>query len=178
MIRATVKIKRVISKVSNKCSGWVTCNVETFLEKSVIHPTSSNILIIVRDDGKWVPIEGDVVSLYKKPSNEGWFVEKTPFNGHPDPYIYERKIEGKEIFDVNGESINLYRIPDFSKVLWFEIKPVVCYYNELTRFQHCEAITTSTFDLTNAPDQLIWSIYERQPGGVVHRIVTGKQQNL
>lgn len=169
---AQVRIKDVVNCTTSPKTGWTTYKVRVILSESVIAKPNNNkvIDIIKRSTDNWIPIIGDLVDLYKRSSNNSWFVRQTPFNGNPNAHAYIRDTSTKELLTIGDREYNLYRLPDFSKVLWFEIKPVLCFFNELTGFQSCKVVTNRIIDFEEHPDQLIWSIYERQEEGVINLI--------
>jgi len=163
-VRAQVVITKAKFVMTTK-RDWKTWEIEIDPKRYTTTGGRSlmrRITLSVPPEMEYVPIVGDQVELTQS-GYSFWIPQTTPFTGG-SPGDYERDVSTKEEFEVDGEIEMLYRHPNYSKLKYFEIKPVMCYYNPITGYQVCEVVTTNKIKLDDNPDQLIWSIFERAEG--------------
>ncbi len=166
-IRAQVLI--VGARFTNEThKGWKTwaCDIDPkryTLENG--RSMAKRIQITVPPEQEIEPIVGDQMELIMI-NPQTWMPSTTPFTGSVADYT--RNVSEKHEMEIDGVKETLYRFPDFANMRFFEVKPVVCYYNPITGVQFCETVNTNRISLNDHPDQIIWSVYERGFNNEIH----------
>lgn len=85
----------------------------------------------------------------------------TPFNGtnHSGQYIIDT--ENVREYEFNGEVEELYHFPVMEEARYFDVKPILCYYDRNTKLKSYDIVYDNIAILTEHPEELRWALFVR-----------------
>lgn len=159
LITAKVKVFNVTDSTKPK-STWKSWDIEIDRKLYTSDKPLPRLITVISPNQNRVVSVGDTLSLTGTDVYQTWFLNETdPFTAK-NPRGYKRDPSKKVDYEIDGQSVTLYKFPDLGKVNYFEVRPVVVYYNPLTDERVCEPVLDSVLPLDNHPDEIIWSLYE------------------
>lgn len=120
---------------------------------------------VIVGDGMNPIIPGDRLELLRvetlNPPNPIFVLINTPFNGtnHSGQYIIDT--ENVREYEFNGEVEELYHFPVMEKAQYFDVKPILCYYDPNTKLKSYDVIHNNIAPLTDHPEELRWALFVR-----------------
>ena len=164
-LEGKILLKKIGPPVMSRGSEWVYYDVLIDTKYyTAEQQVPQRIRLLVHKETNYMPLEGDIVKVRKNlkdPRNSWFYVDGDFENTYSYKDAYKREKIDPQIYEFAGISVSLYKYPDFANLHYFEIKPVICYYNEITGEELCEIVDSNTIDISLHPDSIMWSIFER-----------------
>lgn len=171
-ITAKVEVTDVLELVKSEksTSTWRTWRITINQRRYTSEEALPIVLKVISPNSEFTIRKGDTLSLIKTTERTTWMLnESDPFTAKTLSE-YVRDTSTKKSFDLMGEEISLYKYPDMNLVDYFEVRPIVAYYNEITGEQICDIIRDSHISFEENFDQILWGVFEVRSDGNVECI--------